>query len=173
MAKKSKDLLGQKFDLLTVISLEQKSDQGKNGKGTKTTWKCKCKCGQTTLATTNNLLAGNKKSCGCIPRLGGKGKNNIKWTGGRTKRSDGYVTVRCYDYPGSNKAISISEHVMIMAKHLGRPLLSHESVHHINGIRDDNRLENLELWSCSQPAGQRVIDKVKWAKEILETYDGL
>jgi hypothetical protein len=57
-----------------------------------------------------------------------------------------------------------------MEKHLGIKLLPHENVHHINGNRLDNRLENLELWSVYQPQGQRVIDKVKWALEIIEQY---
>ena len=53
---------------------------------------------------------------------------------------------------------------------LRRPLRGDESVHHINGQRDDNRLGNLELWSTSQPKGQRVVDKVAWANEILSRY---
>lgn len=39
-----------------------------------------------------------------------------------------------------------------------------------DNLRDDNRIENLELWSNSHPSGQRVDDKVAWAKKILETY---
>ncbi len=54
----------------------------------------------------------------------------------------------------------ILEHRWVMAKKLGRPLRKDEDVHHKNGQRDDNRPSNLELWSHSQPYGQRVADKV-------------
>lgn len=64
----------------------------------------------------------------------------------------------------------IKEHRHVMANHLGRELFKHETVHHKNGDRSDNSLRNLELWSTSQPYGQRVEDKLKWAEDFLLSY---
>lgn len=64
----------------------------------------------------------------------------------------------------------VFEHRYVMGQALGRALRLEESVHHLNGDRLDNRLENLELWSSSQPIGQRATDLVKWALQMVSLY---
>jgi hypothetical protein len=57
-----------------------------------------------------------------------------------------------------------------MSENLKRPLNKFENVHHKNGNRQDNRIINLELWNTMQPAGQRIEDKLKYAKQIIQLY---
>jgi hypothetical protein len=92
------------------------------------------------------------------------------WKGGRTKNACGYIAVKIHGHPNANKLGYVLEHVKVMSDHLGRPIREGETVHHRNGIRDDNRLENLELWVSKHPSGQRVSDLVAFAKEILRDY---
>ena len=84
----------------------------------------------------------------------------------------GYKVFHLKGHPNAQPSNGlIFEHRYVMAEHLGRPLLPHESPHHINGDRLDNRIENLELWSVSQPRGQRVVDKLAWCREFLAQYE--
>lgn len=86
---------------------------------------------------------------------------------GRTNLN-GYVMLYAPWHPKGKPYVY--EHRLVMEEMLGRLLLPGESVHHKNGVRDDNRPENLELWVSTQPSGQRVEDLVAWAQEILGQY---
>lgn len=87
--------------------------------------------------------------------------------------SQGYVVVYDPAHPNARSNGSLYEHVRVLSDHIGRPLADHENVHHKNGQRNDNRIENLELWSVSQPSGQRLPDKIRWAIELKERYPSL
>ena len=112
-----------------------------------------------------------------IPHVDRKGPNSAKWKGGTRINKWGYVEVwigkadfyaptACAKHlPGqgrnSRSSLYIREHRLVMAKHLGRNLQSWETVHHKNGIKDDNRIENLELTT----KGQHMIDHHKGYKD--------
>lgn len=88
----------------------------------------------------------------------------VRATGNRSHNANGYIIVSMGD------ATMMLEHRLVMERHLGRKLRPDENVHHVNGVRDDNRLENLELWVTRQPPGQRVQDRVADALDILHRY---
>ena len=102
--------------------------------------------------------------------LAHKGKRSFNWKGGRITDKAGYIQIWKPEHPNAKIGGYVHEHRLVMSELLGRPLLSSENVHHKNGNRQDNRLENLELWNVMQPSGKRPEDLVKYAKEILNIY---
>lgn len=161
------DLTGQKFSLLTAVAraASRKTPLGQSI----TYWLCECTCGNKKEIRSRFLRNGTTQSCGCLMRRTREGAHN--WRGGRTKNALGYVLLYQPIYPGHESGVrQVMEHRVVMARHLGRPLLDSETVHHKNGIRDDNRLENLELWAGKHGRGQRVVELVEAAIETLRRY---
>lgn len=99
-----------------------------------------------------------------------KGDKNPAWRGGKIVVAGGYVKLKSHGHPNADSGNYVMEHRLVVEKRLGRYLEPHENVHHINGVKSDNRDENLELWSTCQPKGQRVEDKIQWAKDFLKLY---
>jgi len=85
-----------------------------------------------------------------------KGEKSPNWKGGRTRNVDGYVIVYAPDHPRAYNGSQVLEHRLIMEQYLGRHLQSWEYVHHKNGVKDDNRIENLELTNIKEHAREHM-----------------
>ena len=81
---------------------------------------------------------------------------------GAKRLAHGYVMVKTAENQGRLGRRWYAEHRLVMQEHLGRELLPGENVHHINGDRADNRIENLELWVKPQTSGQRLVDLIQY-----------
>lgn len=90
--------------------------------------------------------------------------------GAKWKTRDGYVVMTSARHPNARVGGDILEHVYVMSEHLGRPLYPTERVHHIDGNRENNSIDNLELWDIGQPPGQRVQDKIEHYIQFLQQH---
>lgn len=99
----------------------------------------------------------NRFSCLCLT-CSGTGVRSHRWKGGVRCSSDGYTEIYSPDHPHANARKVVLEHRLVIEEHIGRYLTPVETVHHKNGIKYDNRIENLELWVCSHKSGQRYTD---------------
>lgn len=163
------NLIGKKYNRWTVLDKTPIS----GGKNRHVKYYVICDCGREGLVSSSALTRGESKSCGCLNQEKRKervAKNSPRWLD-KTRRidDDGYVLIWYPEHPNSRRGL-VREHTMVMSEKLGRPIRKNECIHHRNGIKTDNRIENLELWGKGHPIGYRIEDKIIWAVEFLQKY---
>jgi hypothetical protein len=141
------DISGSRFGRLVVLSYSGRS-QGKSRKDH--LWKCLCDCGGIKIALFRSLKRGLSQSCGCLQREIASicGAQHPNYRSGKTRDANGYIVISSK----MNGQYLKREHRAKMEEHLGRELLSSEVVHHRNGDKADNRIENLQVMSRSEHA---------------------
>jgi HNH endonuclease len=135
------------------------------------------------MTEVSNLII-NKKFCECgcgelieiINKMGKQakyknhhhnyGKNHYKWKDGRIKDERGYIRILKPDHHFTNNLGYVYEHRLIWEEYYNCCLLPVGMIHHINGIKDDNRIENLQLMSRSDHGKHEAIEQWKTRKRF-------
>lgn len=157
------DITGKQFGRLTVVGRNISVPRSK------VSWHCRCKCGKEIIVNASTLLRGTTRSCGCLRKEihSRSGPANPLWKSGKYTDVNGYVNIK------QSNGSMLKEHRVIMEKILGRKLYDNETVHHKNGVRSDNRPENLTLMVGAHPTGINIKDAVMWAREIINRYESM
>jgi len=163
---------GHRYGRLLVLSQDNN-----RGKYKVVHWLCQCDCGKTVSVKGASLRRGYTESCGCkqsdVIRVAASGSNNYAWKGGKITDRAGYILIASPGHPAATKQTYVPEHRLVMEKSLGRFLREDEMVHHKNGVRTDNRLENLELCARrkrNHVPGQRISDLQANAIDVLRRW---
>ena len=158
---KINDILGKRFGRLLVIDTSPKRQNGK------ACWVCRCDCGNEKTISGSTLRQGYSNSCGCLKQESDKtrlkpftylkGSEHPGWKGGRRQTKSGYIQVLSSKHPRSDPYTGyVFEHILAYEQANEIHVPRGWTIHHKNGIRNDNRPENLELWRKSHPAGQKL-----------------
>jgi len=135
---------------------------------------CHCGCNQkTNIATRNDKRRGHIKgspvfyiSSHTTPQ---RGENSPKWKGGKSPMGNGYIGQHCPNHPKANRGCHVYEHILVAEKILGKHLPKGAVIHHVNGIRTDNRPENLVI--CQDQTYHKLLHRREKALKVCGHAD--